>query len=148
MSNQALKARKIADAVKVLHGGIDFYQQAIEEIKHEQLRSVFGDMVRNKQKAIDALQPFTKNQQGENEYDSDCIVHIRQLYTKLIGKFSCNKPHTYIKQLEEVEDRVLNTLDDALAERQPPQCAIVLRTVREKAQKMHDEMKEYQEASA
>jgi uncharacterized protein (TIGR02284 family) len=148
MSSKAIQVKKVANVIKVLKGGVDFYQAAIKEIDKSHLCEVFKKMVREKREAIEALQPFAISEEGEEEQDSDCVIKTRQMYTKLIGSISGNKSHTYIKQLEEVEDRVLDALDDALSERQPPQCLEVLRPIRTKAQSMHDEMKALQESTS
>jgi uncharacterized protein (TIGR02284 family) len=147
VSNQKTEVKKVTDVIKVLQGGIDFYQKAINEIESNNVKSMFRRMIEGKQEAIEALQPFAINQQGERETDSDWMVSTRKLYTQMIGKMSSDEEHTYIKQLEEVEDRVLEVLDEALKEDQPESCVVVLRTTRAHAQQMHDEMKALQDAT-
>ncbi|MFC4700652.1 PA2169 family four-helix-bundle protein [Glaciecola siphonariae] len=148
MSNQTQDVTKIADTIKVLQGGIDFYQKAIGEVDSSNVQHMFRRMIKGKEEAIESLQPFAIKEQGERETDSDWMVSTRKIYTQLIGKMSSDEDHTYIKQLEEVEDRVLEVLDEALKHDQPESCLIALRTIRAKAQQMHDEMKALQEATA
>jgi uncharacterized protein (TIGR02284 family) len=148
MTTQTKQSKNIADIIKVLHGGVDFYQEASAKLSSDKLKSVFEEMIDNKQEAIDVLQPCATNEQGENEYDSDCCVEIRKLYTHLIAKLSLNKAHTYVSQLEEVEDKVLDLIDKALSEKPTEPCLTILHSVRTGAQTMHDEMKAYQKATA
>ncbi|WP_395339458.1 PA2169 family four-helix-bundle protein [Ningiella sp. W23] len=144
MSNQV---KKVADVIKVLQGGIEFYQEAIKKVDTQSFIGIFQRMISEKQEAINSLQPFAINEQGEKEDDTHWMIDSRKMYTSLISKMSSDAEHTYIDQLEEVEDKVLESLDDALSEEQPEGCLSALRQVRIKAQKMHDEMKDLQEAT-
>ena len=58
---------------------------------------------------------------------------------------SSNEDHTYVNQLEEVEDKVLKVLDSALENEQPTIAQSTLMSIRTNAQRMHDEMKALQE---
>ncbi|MGQ8367001.1 PA2169 family four-helix-bundle protein [Glaciecola sp. 1036] len=148
MNTQRPQAQNIAEIIKVMQGGIDFYQEAQKEVDTDYVQSAFQRMIREKKKAIEDLQPFAINEQGEPEDDSHWMVDLRKHYTKLIGTFSSEEEHTYVKQLEEVEDKVLEVLDDALGKTQPTECMEVLRRIRAAAQQLHDEMKALQQATA
>nr|WP_136250468.1 PA2169 family four-helix-bundle protein [Ningiella ruwaisensis] len=148
MKDQNLQVEKVSDVIKVLQGGIEFYEEAIKEIDTNHIINVFKRMISEKENAIEMLQPYAINEQGEKETDADWMVSTRKMYTKLVGKMSSDEDHTYIKQLEEVEDRVLEVLDDALSREQPANCLTALRQVRARAQQLHDEMKALQEATS
>jgi uncharacterized protein (TIGR02284 family) len=148
MNNQTPDVKKVSDTIKVMQGGIDFYQEAITEVESNNVKGMFRKMIEGKEQAIESLQPYAINEQGERETDSDWMVDTRKMYTQLIGKMSSDTDHTYIKQLEEVEDKVLEVLDEALQEEQPQDCSAALRATKARAQQMHDEMKALQEATA
>jgi hypothetical protein len=59
--------------------------------------------------------------------------------------FSSDEDYTYIKQLEEIEDKVLEVLDDAIDTNQQGQALLILTNIRADAQSMHDEMKTLQQ---
>ncbi|QJR82306.1 PA2169 family four-helix-bundle protein [Alteromonas pelagimontana] len=148
MSNQTPQVDKVTDIIKVMNGGIEFYQDGIEKVSQQNLKAMFTRMITEKQEAIAALQPYAVSEQGDAETDSDWTVDVRNMYTNLLGALSSNKDHTYVDQLEEVEDKVLEAIDDALEENQPANCATELRRVRVRMQQCHDEMKSLQDATA
>lgn len=148
MNNDKNEIKKVTNVIEVLQGGIDFYEDAMHEVTAQNVKSTFQRMIAGKREAIETLQPFAIKQKGERETDSDWMVDTRKMYTNLIGKMSSDKDHTYIKQLEEVEDKLLESIDDALEEDQSPECIPALRQVRVQAQKMHDEMKALQKATS
>ncbi|WP_343034729.1 PA2169 family four-helix-bundle protein [Alteromonas ponticola] len=133
--------KKISALIKVLNGGIEFYQEGVEKIKEANLKALFGQMIEEKQEAVASLQGFAVAEQGHTETQNDFGVEIRSMYTKLLGNFTSDMAHTYIEQLEEVEDKVLQSIDDALEVKQPTRCATELRRIRTRMQQCHDQMK-------
>ncbi|WP_412971274.1 PA2169 family four-helix-bundle protein [Glaciecola sp. MF2-115] len=148
MSNVIKHASNISDIVKVLQGGVEFYEEAVQKVDSPNIRSTFSKMIKEKTEAIEKLQPFIINKTGSREEESHWMVSTRQAYTKVLSAFTSDEEHTYVKQLEEVEDKVLEVLDEAMAEDQPASCTLVLREMRARAQQLHDEMKALQEATA
>ncbi len=141
MSSQTAQVENVSDVIQVMKAGIDFYEDAIEKVESSRVKQTFRKMVVNKRQAIDTLQPLAIAEQGEKETGSSFAVSSRKLYTKLAGALSSNEDHTYVKQLEEVEDKVLEVLDEALEKDQPVIAKTTLENVRTHAQKLHDEMK-------
>ena len=145
MSTHTAQVEKVSDVIQVMKAGIDFYQDAIEQVESNHVKQTFKKMVVNKKAAIDALQPLAVAEQGELETGSSIAVDSRKVYTKLAGMLSSNEDHTYVNQLEEVEDKVLKVLDSALENEQPTIAQSTLMSIRTNAQRMHDEMKALQE---
>jgi uncharacterized protein (TIGR02284 family) len=148
MSNKVRQVKKVADVIKVLHAGVEFYSDAIQEIKNRNVKLFFVKMIGEREVAIEELQAFAIAEQGEKEQGESVAVNVRNMYTKLVGIISFDKDHTYISQLEEVEDKTLEVIDEALKEEQPEVCAEKLRNIRAAMQTCHDEMKALQEATA
>ena len=146
MNNEITHVEKVADVIQVMQAGISFYKHALSEIDDVTVKTTFRKMISNKESAIDSLQPLAIAEQGERETGSDLGVESRKMYTKIAGMFSTNEEFTYVNQLEEVEDKVLEVLDEALAVDQPSSAMVALRTIRARAQSMHDEMKALQHA--
>lgn len=147
MSNEVRQVEKVSDVIKVLRAGVDFYQDAKDDVNESRIESFFDKMVTQKQEAIEALQAFAIAEQGEKESGQSVAVNMRKLYTDIATMISSNKTHTVVSQLEEVEDRILEVIDDALEEKQPDACERELRKVRAAMQQNHDEMKALQEAT-
>ncbi|MBT0586674.1 PA2169 family four-helix-bundle protein [Alteromonas oceanisediminis] len=148
MSKQVRDVEDVAEIIKVLNGGIEFYQDALTKIETPNVRSMFSRMIEEKQQAIASLQPFAIAEKGEVESGTSTAVDLRNMYTNVLGMFSSDKAHTYVDELEEVEDKVLEVMDKALEEDQPAACAAELRRIRARMQQCHDEMKALQEATS
>tara|TARA_R110000751_G_scaffold307911_2_gene435214 strand:- start:25996 stop:26478 length:483 start_codon:yes stop_codon:yes gene_type:complete len=147
MLNQTTSVEKVTDVIQVMSAGVEFYHDAVEQVNDSFVKNTFIKMASKKEAAIQALQPLAVQQQGEVEDGTSIVVDSRKLYTKFAAMFSDNEDYTYVKQLEEVEDKVLEVLDEALNAKQPLQAMSVLTHVRADAQLMHDEMKSLQEQS-
>ncbi|MCW8108257.1 PA2169 family four-helix-bundle protein [Alteromonas ponticola] len=148
MDHQAPSVQKVSEIIKVLNGGIEFYQDGVEKVNEARITSLFTRMIEEKKEAVTALQPYAVAEQGRAETNHDVGVDIRNMYTTLVGSITSDKAHTYIKQLEEVEDKVLLSIDEALEEEQPSNCAAELRRIRTRMQQCHDEMKLLQTETA
>ncbi|NVK72604.1 MAG: PA2169 family four-helix-bundle protein [Oceanospirillaceae bacterium] len=148
MQTQTAHAHHITDIIKVMNGGIEFYQEAKTKLDDTTYNAFFDRMIGAKSEAVAELQPFAVDQQGEVETDADNLVKARQAYTKLISKISSEPAtFTYVDQLEEVEDKVLEELDLALERNQPQDCEVTLRRVKVRMKECHDEMKALQVAA-
>ena len=147
MQNQTAQARHITDIIKVMNGGIEFYQEAKTKLDNVMVKAFFERMISAKAESVAELQPFAIEQQGEIETDTNTLVKARQAYTKLITNLSSEpKTYTYVDQLEEVEDKVLEELDLALERNQTQDCEVTLRRVKVRMKECHDEMKALQKA--
>lgn len=146
MSNTT-KVSKITNIIQVMHSGVEFYEDAMSSVESSHVKRVFLKMIRTKNAIIESLQPFAVVEQGEREDGNSLAVDARKVYAKVANIFSSNTEHTFVDQLEEVEDKVLEVIDDALSEDQPAHTLAKLREVRMESKRMHDEMKALQEAT-
>ncbi|MCV2883692.1 PA2169 family four-helix-bundle protein [Aestuariibacter sp. AA17] len=147
MSNQVRQVEKVSDIIKVLRAGAEFYEDAKDEVKENRIEVFFDRMADQKRQAAESLQSFSIAEQGEMETGEAVSVNMRKLYTDIVSLISTNKTHTVISQLEEVEDKILEVIDEALEEDQPDTCARALRKLRAQMQENHDEMKALQKAT-
>lgn len=148
MTNKLSTVDKVADIIKVLNGGIEFYQDAMNKVESPNVRNMFSRMIDEKRKAVEELQAFAIAEKGDKEKATAFSVDLRNMYTNVLGMFTSDKDHTYIDELEEVEDKVLEVMDEALEEDQPSACAASLRKIRARMQQCHDEMKALQIATS
>ncbi|MFT2089596.1 MULTISPECIES: ferritin-like domain-containing protein [Paraglaciecola] len=144
MQTQIKQVEKVSDVIQVVKAGIDFYESAITEVESPEVKTIFSNMVTKKKQVISKLQPLAIAEQGEVEKGSSWAVNARKVYTDFLGTFSKNEDHTYVSQLEEVEDKILETLDEAISEKQPTQAMTTLLSAKVEAQAMHDQMKALQ----
>ncbi|HAW94223.1 MULTISPECIES: PA2169 family four-helix-bundle protein [unclassified Arsukibacterium] len=140
--------KHVHDIIQVLNSGIDFYGDAKEKVDDDQLAQFFDRMLNARRLIKERLQPFAIAEDGEREDGSAFTVEARKVYTKVIGAMSSDKEHTYISQLEEVEDKTLEELKAALKENQPPQFETALRQSLTTMQECHDEMRALKKATS
>lgn len=145
MSNKVRKVERITDIVKVLNGGIEFYQDAMEKVDSHGAKTVFGRVVSAKQQTVEKLQPFAIAESGEYEKDSDFVVGARNYFTKALALISTDSDLTYVKQLEEVEDKTLDVIREALEVDQPEECKMALMYTLNTANETHSQMKSLQQ---
>lgn len=131
---------KITDIVKKLKSGIHFYATAIEKVSAPNCQAMFRRMWEEKQRAVKTLIPLSELDADEVESASSNCIDFQRIYTKLLGAISDDKDCTYVKQLIEVEEKILHTIDDALNENLSSENASSLRLVRTRTQQCHDEM--------
>lgn len=148
MSNSNYNLTPVKELVKVLNGGIEFYKEAKTKVSSQSLEIIFDRMISEKERAAAELQPLVVLDEGEVETDSDLVVSMRETYTKVLSVVSTDKEHTYIAQLEEVEDRVLDKIEAALEEPLPTPYFSTLKLIQNSMQACHDEMKALQEVTA
>lgn len=134
--------------IKVLNSGIDFYGEAKSRLDNQELIRIFDQNLVEKHKAVTELQSFVMADKGEPEQDSALSVELRSTYTKILALVSSDKEHTYISQLEEVEDKVLEAIDKSLKNVMPPQLKETLLRIQIRMQVCHDDMKHLQEVTA
>ncbi|WP_213994739.1 PA2169 family four-helix-bundle protein [Arsukibacterium sp.] len=140
--------KHVHDIIQVLNSGIDFYGDAKEKVDDRQLAQFFDRMLNARRLVKERLQPFAIQEGGKREDGSAFTVEARKVYTKVIGAVSSDKEHTYISQLEEVEDKTLEELKAALKENQPPQFETALRQSLTTMQECHDEMRALKKATS
>lgn len=148
MSNSNYNLTPVKELVKVLNGGIEFYKEAKSKVSSQSLEIIFERMISEKERAAAELQPLVVLDEGEVETDNDFMVSLRETYTKVLSVVSTDKEHTYIAQLEEVEDRVLDKIEAALEEPLPAPYFSTLKLIQNSMQACHDEMKALQEVTA
>jgi uncharacterized protein (TIGR02284 family) len=147
MSNTQ-KVEHISDIVKVLNSGVEFYSDAQDKVDNPAIASVFKMMASVRRSAIEQLQPYAAIEEGEREEGSSLAVEIRKLYTGMLAAVTSDKDHTYISQLEEVEDKTLEELKTALDKDQPGACRMALLKVYNDIKECHDKMLALQKATA
>ncbi|KUM54984.1 ferritin-like domain-containing protein [Rheinheimera sp. EpRS3] len=133
--------KHVSDIIQVLNSGIEFYSDAKDKVEDKHLVQFFDRMVTARRMVKEQLQPFAIQDDGKREEGSAFSVEARKVYTKVIGAMSSDKDHTYISQLEEVEDKTLEEFRIALKEKQPPQYEAALLQSMATMQECHDEMR-------
>lgn len=143
-----MKADNINSIIKVLNSGIEFYESAIEKVDNPSVVKEFKAMALARKNAVVKLQPFAKMSEGERETGNDMGVKAREIYTEILGAVSTDKSYTYIKQLEEVEDKTLEEIKEAMESVPEPLYASTLGEVFQEMKQCHDNMRHLKKLAA
>ncbi|NWL16025.1 PA2169 family four-helix-bundle protein [Pseudoalteromonas sp. Scap03] len=143
-THQGQEINHITEIIQVMNSGIDFYQTAQDKVKDPAIGALFQRMIDARKVSVESLQPYAINQQGEREDGSSFVVEARRAFTTLISKFTNDNDQTYVKELEEVEDKTLEEIKVALKKPQSHDCEAALSKVLLTMQSCHAEMSKMQ----
>ena len=143
---QGTDANHISDIIQVMNSGIDFYQKAQENIKDPAIGALFQRMIDARRVSVERLQPYAINEKGEREEGSSFAVEARRAYTALLTTFGSNNDSTYVSELEEVEDKTLAEIKEAMDKPQPADCEAALAATLLTMQSCHAEMSRMQKS--
>ena len=143
-NHQGNEATHITDIIQVMNSGIDFYEKAQEKVKDPAINSLFQRMIDARKVSAEQLQPYAINEKGQREDGSSFSVELRSAYTTLLTKFSSDNDDTYVKELEEVEDRTIEEIKAAMDKPQPSDCEAALAKTLLTIQSCHAEMSRMQ----
>ncbi|VUD58707.1 hypothetical protein TDB9533_02491 [Thalassocella blandensis] len=139
---------KIDDIIKTLNSAASFYQDAKSQVKDPSIATLFEKMRMIKQQAVTRLTPFVIIQEGEPEEGNNYSVEARKIYANLLAKLSSDTDHTLVAQLEEVEDKTLSDITQAMDNEQPPEVYSTLREIYVDMKACHDEIHAVERATA
>ena len=143
-THQGQEINHITDIIQVMNSGIDFYQTAQDKVQDPAIGALFQRMIDARKVSVESLQPYAINQQGKRENGSSFVVEARRAFTTLISKFTNDNDQTYVKELEEVEDKTLEEIKVALKKPQSHDCEAALSKVLLTMQSCHAEMSKMQ----
>jgi uncharacterized protein (TIGR02284 family) len=143
-THQGLEVNHITDIIQVMNSGIDFYEKAQEKVKDPAIGALFQRMIDARKISVEHLQPYAINEKGEREDGSSFSIEARRAYTAILTAFSSNNDSTYVKELEEVEDKTLEEIKAAMDKPQPADCEAALAKTLLTMQSCHAEMSRMQ----
>ncbi|WP_323813860.1 PA2169 family four-helix-bundle protein [Cellvibrio sp. NN19] len=139
MANQEISA--VRDLIRVLNDGVEFYTDAKMELRGSGYENIFQEMIDARQAALVRLQPLVYQREGEVETGQTLSGSVRKTYTDLLAKMKSNKSSTYIAQLEELEDRTLEHIRDAISEVKSEDLSVALNHIYSSLQHCHNRMR-------
>ena len=81
-----------------------------EKVEDPAIGALFQRMIDARKVSVERLQPYAINEKGEREDGSSFAVEARRAYTALLTTFTSHNDSTYVKELEEVEDKTLEEI--------------------------------------
>ncbi len=133
------KTAQLNELIAITRDGQHFYEHASSQVKDSQLKGLFATMSRNKTEVIQALSSSVAANDEQPTMDDTLFGKLKQMYADTRALISSDEDATYVAQLEEAEDRILNAFKDAL-EDADPELKVVLNREMPKVRACHDRM--------
>ncbi|PZW63683.1 uncharacterized protein (TIGR02284 family) [Pseudomonas sp. URMO17WK12:I1] len=139
------KTEQLNELIAIIRDGQRFYEHAHDEIKDERLQALFRDMAEAKHQVIQALAVKVAANHEAPASSGTLMGKLRQAYADARATLSSDEEATYIAQLEDAEDRILEAFEDAMESAQPDVRAL-LAVEMPKVRACHQRMRELKKA--
>lgn len=139
------KTDQLNELIAIIRDGQRFYEHAHDEIKDARLQALFRDMAQAKHQVIQALAVKVAANHEEPAAGGTLVGKLRQAYADARATLSSDEEATYVAQLEEAEDRIVEAFEDALESAQPDVQAL-LAVEMPKVRACHERMRELSSA--
>lgn len=129
------------ELIEVLNDGVKFYDEAANSTENSGYKALFQRMASTK-RAITADLKAEVAYHGEKPADGGTVAgSLRKTYTDLAASMSKHPDARYIGQLEETEDRILHSFQNALTKSERAEVRQIAQNYLPDIRRMHDEMR-------
>ncbi|OLU16453.1 MULTISPECIES: PA2169 family four-helix-bundle protein [unclassified Pseudomonas] len=135
------KTEQLNELIAIIRDGQRFYEHAHDEIEDVRLQALFREMAQAKHQVIQALAVKVAANHEEPTSSGTLVGKLRQAYADARATLSSDEEATYVAQLEEAEDRILEAFEDAMESAQPDVRAL-LAVEMPKVRACHQRMRE------
>ncbi len=141
------KADTLKELVQIARDGATFYEESIQKVDDQRLKSMFTDMAKHKRDLIQSLSSTLRVHDEDVPEDGTVAGKFRQGYADLRAALTKDDAKVYVSQLEESEDRLLHHFEDALESIDDPTVKNVLQVHMPQVRACHDQMRELKKAA-
>lgn len=141
-------AQLLQEIVQVARDGADFYDAAALEVSDAQLRQSFERSAEAKRALIAALSGRLEMMGAESPQTGTVRGALRKAYADLRASISRDDARVYVAQLEEVEDRLLALVEQAVAGTDNTEIRSQLQAHLPGVRACHDEMRRLKQRPA
>ena len=92
----------------------EFYEDAAEKIEDPQMKTTFKNLESLHNSVKVTLESQVQSNGGDFEAYETFVGGMKQLFGEIEAKISNDKVSTFVKHLEEAEDRCLHSMQDAI----------------------------------
>ena len=137
---------KLNDLIEVLIDGKNFYEEAAPEVRPD-LHQLFNRMASTKGAIIADLQRQVAAS-GKTPADSGTVSGaLRKFYAEIRTAMASNENEEYVSQLEEFEDRILETFRNVSTKNDDMEVRAIAQRHMAQVKKDHDDMRALKRAA-
>lgn len=136
---------RVREVIQVATDSATFYARALEKVEDPHVRRVLADMGQHKRDLIVSLRDSLHIDEATVDPDGTFSGAMRRGYADLLAMLSNDDDKVYVGQLEEMEDKMLANLKDAIEKADDPNVAALLRSHLPRIAACHNEMRALRE---
>jgi uncharacterized protein (TIGR02284 family) len=106
-------ATTLNELIEITRDGQVFYSDAVNRVDNPHLKIVFRGMIDAKSQLINALSEHVRTHGEQPSTDGTFAGSFRKSYAETKARLSDRKDATFVAQLEQSEDRLLQAFDHA-----------------------------------
>ncbi|HSW15298.1 MAG TPA: PA2169 family four-helix-bundle protein [Solimonas sp.] len=139
---------RLQDLVQVARDGAAFYEYALQRVEDDRLRGLFAQMAAAKRELIDGLSGVLATSGEEAPGGGTLSGSLKQRIGQVTAALSGDRERSYILQLEQVEDRLLDHMQLAIGDTDDPVLMSLLENYLPKMRTCHDQMQALKQRTA
>ena len=132
---------KLYDMIHVLVDGKTFYQEAAGKVTRPDLKRLFEQMAQTKAAIANDIKNKVVLAGGEPLEEGSATGGLRKAWAELRTKLSHDREAEYVTQLEEFEDRILESFREAVVDSKDPEVRAVAQKYMPEVTRDHNEMR-------
>lgn len=136
----------LQELVLVAREGGEFYVRAAEKVQSAGLRGLFHEMAAARARLVRDLERHATAAGARRVEPTSFGLRLRTLYVDLLARAADDADRSYVAQLEEVEDGLLQAFEDAVAEAHAPEIRKVLEHHLPRVRASHDRVRAMKQA--
>jgi uncharacterized protein (TIGR02284 family) len=131
----------VAEVILMAREGAEFYLGAAGKVRNAGLRDLCQEMAAARARLIAELQPHVGSTGVPATPPTSFGLNLRKLYVDLLARTADDSDRSYVAQLEEIEDGLLEATEDAVAEARTPPVRRVLERHLPRVRANHDRVR-------
>jgi uncharacterized protein (TIGR02284 family) len=134
-------AATLNELIEITRDGQSFYTDAVAHVRSPLLKAVFHGIIDAKTQLIKSLSDHVRVRGEQPSGGGTLLGSFRMMYAEIRMRFASAKDATYVAELEESEDRLLDAFESAATEASDPEIrGIILRHL-PKVRLCHEQMR-------
>lgn len=106
--------QELEKLININEDACEFYESAQEQVEDPQLKVTFSNLENLHKDVIHNLQSRVRANGGDPEAEETFSGQVHQFWGEMMAKISNDVDETFVKHLEEAEDRCLHSIQDAI----------------------------------
>jgi uncharacterized protein (TIGR02284 family) len=121
----------------------EFYQDAYQKVDNGIIQIAFRNLEQIHRSVVIDLQAYLRANGHKSEANETVVGSTREVWAKVMAAVSNDKDTTFVRHLEEAEDRCLHKIEDIMKDSELPRDAVrMLDGEYETLKKSHDYMRD------